>query len=109
MLFAIFDMSRRTTIVAGALLAGLSYELVCRPFDGARRYINISTVERHQDSRWSVLANKAREDGIVSFFRDPTPSLASSSSSSAWLRMLARVGPWGVAFLARENFGPDVQ
>ena len=57
-----------TTIVVGGLLAGLSYELVCRPFDVAQRRVNISTVERQQDSRWSVLANKAREDGIVSFF-----------------------------------------
>lgn len=95
-----------TTIVAGGLLAGLSYELVCRPFDVARRCIHISTIEGHRDAIWRVLANKIREDGLLSFFREPVVSL--SASNNTWLRMLGRVGPWGVAFLAWENFGPDV-
>jgi hypothetical protein len=93
-----------TTIVTGGMLAGLSYELVCRPFDVARRCIHISTIEGHRHSIRQVLANKVREDGLLSFFRDPMASL--SASNNTWLRMLGRVGPWGVAFLAWENLGP---
>ena len=123
-----------TSIVTGGLLAGLSYEFVCRPFDVARRYISISAAaiedQRHRPHRHrlhsttiNVLVDKLKTEGLRSFFRPPT-LLSSSSRSSGqsspkpayaytytytwWLRMLGRVGPWGVAFLAWENFGPGV-
>ncbi|KAF8581218.1 hypothetical protein K439DRAFT_1636374 [Ramaria rubella] len=96
-----------TAIVMGGLLAGISYEFICRPFDVARRCINASVIERHHMSIASILVNKVEADGILSFFRDPTRTMTPRAPTYTWLRTLGRVGPWGVAFLAWENFGPN--
>ena len=92
-----------TTIVTGGLFAGLAYELVCRPFDVARRSLHDT-----QHSIGTTLITKFREEGVLAFFRDPTRTALSSGSGYTWLRTLARLGPWGVGFLVWENFGPEL-
>ncbi|CAE6479186.1 unnamed protein product [Rhizoctonia solani] len=58
----------------------------------------------------SVLKEAAREEGLVYFFRSVTPTSFDSRSSpyqrlQTALRTLARVGPWGVAFVVWEATG----
>ncbi|EEB87768.1 hypothetical protein MPER_14749, partial [Moniliophthora perniciosa FA553] len=82
-----------SSLVAGGVLAGLGYELTIRPWEHARQTL--------------------REDWLA-FFRDPvsnvhnvTVSVSRRRILSAF-RTLARVGPWGVSFLAWEIFGPTL-
>ncbi|KIJ24745.1 hypothetical protein M422DRAFT_69462 [Sphaerobolus stellatus SS14] len=93
-----------TAIVSGGLVAGLAYEFVSRPFDAARRAIHAP--QGRKSSVTKILLKKVQEDGIVGFFRDPMRN--APSSRFKWLRMIGRVGPWGIGFLAWENFGPDL-
>lgn len=114
------------------MLAGLSYDLVCRPFDIARRTVlshrprrsktkpvsssasNINSSLTHCSSAQTrstvnILTHKLKSDGVLSFFENPARSaLSSSSGTSTWLRTLGRLGPWGIAFLAWETFGPEL-
>ncbi|KAF8511785.1 hypothetical protein BU17DRAFT_77447 [Hysterangium stoloniferum] len=93
-------------IISGGILAGISYEFVSRPFDVARRCIHVSG--RQNQSMRDILLRKAQNDGLLSFFRDPAPQVPVPPSGYTWLRTLGRLGPWGVAFLAWENFGPEL-
>lgn len=107
-----------TTLVAGGAIAGLAYELTCRPWDMARKAVHVdrlsSTSERH--SLVVILLRKLREDGLLSYFKDPnhvshhedlsTPLLRRRLYSAS--RTLARVGPWGIGFLVWEAFGPGI-
>ncbi|GJJ14679.1 hypothetical protein Clacol_008945 [Clathrus columnatus] len=123
-------------IVGGGVFAGLSYDFVCRPFDVARRTIASqmsscklkkrpipSTNHDHpiipsshsSSSRArsivNILANKFKSEGPSSFFVSSLKSALSSSSTgttSKWLYTLGRLGPWGIAFLAWETFGPEL-
>lgn len=119
-------------IVGGGMLAGLSYDLVCRPFDIARRTVlshrprrsktkpvpsasNINSPASHSSpfqtpqSTVNILAHKLESEGFLSFFENPSRSaLSSNSGTSTWLRTLGRLGPWGIAFLAWETFGPEL-
>ncbi|THH20356.1 hypothetical protein EW146_g965 [Bondarzewia mesenterica] len=107
------------TLVTGGVLAGLAYELLSRPWDVARRTVYLERVHssathspRH--SAVTVLAQKARDDGLLFFFQNPTPihhhqiTDAGKRRLHAALRTLARVGPWGVGFLVWEAFGPGI-
>jgi hypothetical protein len=109
------------TLVCGGMMAGLTYESFCRPWDVARRAITLEKSivphpSRRQSSSFSVLMQKLREDGITSFFREHSASLPERSESrpniplriSSALRALTRVGPWGIAFLVWESFGPGL-
>lgn len=90
-------------IVSGGLLAGLAYEFVCRPFDAARRYVHAP--ERRTKPMMAALVAKVKTDGILFFFKHPLRP-AAAGGYYRWLRVLGRVGPWGVGFLVWENVGP---
>ncbi|KAH0830451.1 hypothetical protein J3R83DRAFT_1848, partial [Lanmaoa asiatica] len=104
------------TLVCGGMIAGLTYESLCRPWDVARRAITLEkSLSSSRQSSFSVLMQKLQGDGITSFFREHSagflehPELRPSTHRriSSALRTLARVGPWGVGFLVWESFGPD--
>ncbi|KZT11292.1 uncharacterized protein LAESUDRAFT_720506 [Laetiporus sulphureus 93-53] len=106
------------TLVFGGAIAGLAYELTCRPWDIARKTMHISRVAYPADghSVTTVLLDKLRHDGLLSFFEDPAHALHYEDTSSSPMRRrlhsasrtLARVGPWGVGFLVWEAFGPGL-
>jgi hypothetical protein len=101
------------TLVSGGAVAGLAYEMVCRPIDHSRRAWYLQGVyDRDGHSIKRTLSRKLREDGVLSFFKDPSSHLHESPSSRpklhAFLRMIARVGPWGVGFLVWESLGPGL-
>ncbi|EED84195.1 predicted protein [Postia placenta Mad-698-R] len=62
-----------TTLVTGGAVAGLAYELTCRPWDIARKAVHVDRLrpasERH--SILVIILRKIREDGIISYFQDP--------------------------------------
>jgi hypothetical protein len=106
------------TLVSGGVVAGLAYEFVSRPFDIARKAVQQDKVMYTKDhgSAMTAIMRKTRQDGIATFFRDPSGGQSTTSSPGnvgsrrlyATLRTLARVGPWGVGFLAWEAFGPGI-
>ena len=108
------------TLVSGGAFAGLAYEIACRPWDVARKIVHIDRVASSDTRAHSVveiLSRRLREDGLISFFRDPhhhpvpnedmglSPLRRRLYSAS---RTLARVGPWGIGFLVWEAFGPGI-
>jgi len=101
------------TLVSGGAAAGLSYEMVCRPIDRSRRACYLRGVNK-MDGRSIIrkLFRKLKQDGVLSFFKDPSSHLHETPSSRprlhAFLRTIARVGPWGVGFLVWESFGPGL-
>ncbi|KZP23586.1 hypothetical protein FIBSPDRAFT_737135 [Athelia psychrophila] len=103
------------TLVSGGVVAGLSYELMSRPFDAARRAVQQHSLGQAGsiEPPMRVLLLKIQEDGLGSFFRDADRATASPGSAAsrrlyAALRMIARVGPWGVGFLVWEALGPGI-
>jgi len=101
------------TLVSGGAVAGLAYELVCRPIDHSRRAYYLQGV--HDKGDYSIvraLSCKLKEDGVLSLFKDPGAHLHNTPSSRprlhAFLRTIARVGPWGVGFLVWESLGPGL-
>lgn len=105
------------TLVSGGVVAGLSYEIVSRPFDIARRAVQQDKVIHSLSHRSATIAimHKVKEDGILTFFRNPSaaenptsPGSTGSRQLYTALRTLARVGPWGVGFLVWEAFGPGI-
>ena len=104
------------TLVSGGAGAGLAYELTCRPWDIARKTVHVHQVT-HPADRHSVvvmLLRKLKDDGLGSFFVNPSPATHEDVRSlfqtrlRSFLRTLARVGPWGVGFLVWESFGPGI-
>lgn len=104
-------------LVAGGVVAGLAYELLSRPFDIARKAVQQDKVIHPiiHGSTMKAIMRKTREDGIASFFRDPSraesksaPGNAGGRKLYAMLRTLARVGPWGMGFLVWEALGPGI-
>lgn len=105
------------TLVSGGVVAGLAYEFVSRPFDVARNIVQQGKALHPTigGSPGSALIQKARQDGMLIFFRNPSGAEKTTSPGSAinrrlyiGLRTLARVGPWGVGFLVWEAFGPGL-
>ena len=101
------------TLVSGGVIAGLSYELLSRPFDIARRFVQEDRLlpTQKQHSAAIALMNRIKQDGILIFFNGFSSGSAASTSGSignrrlyVMLRTLARVGPWGVGFLVWEAF-----
>ncbi|KAL1944617.1 hypothetical protein VTO73DRAFT_3047 [Trametes versicolor] len=105
-----------TTLVAGGAIAGLAYELTCRPWDAARKAVQIDRLARARDQHSipAVILRKMHEEGVRSFFSNPAHVPHDPSASrmrrrmNAALRTLGRVGPWGVGFLVWEAFGPGI-
>lgn len=126
------------TLVSGGVIAGLGYEMVCRPFDNARRVVHLADTHRRGEHirlaasnasvqfdtavepRLAVISRdifqKIESDGLRYFFRDPqaiplhVQAQASATSGSnralyAFLRTMARLGPWGIGFLVWEGIG----
>ena len=104
------------TLVTGGAVAGLAYELSCRPWDIARKAVHIDRVvsTSGQHSTLSILMRKIQDEGWLVFFKHPVTHEHDASSSSLHRRLhtlgrtLARVGPWGIGFLAWEAFGPGL-
>ena len=64
-----------------------------------------------------TLCRRLREDGLLSFFRDPHHNAVPNDEAHlsplrrrlySASRTLARVGPWGIGFLVWEAFGPGI-
>ncbi|KAI8998473.1 hypothetical protein BD414DRAFT_122326 [Trametes punicea] len=105
-----------TALVTGGAIAGLAYELVCRPWDAARKAVHIDRLSpvHEQHSVLAIILRRMHEDGVLSFFKnaahvhhDPSTSPMRRRMNAA-LRTLGRVGPWGVGFLVWEAFGPGL-
>ncbi|KAG5730680.1 Cysteine and histidine-rich domain-containing protein [Termitomyces sp. T112] len=106
------------TLVSGGVLAGLAYEAVCRPWDVARRTVQverITTIPQHRFSVVQLIVQKARDDGILSFFRSHHGTRDDFPLQSGFkrrlvgvLRTLGRVGPWGAGFLVWEAYRPGL-
>ncbi|KAI0647231.1 hypothetical protein C8Q79DRAFT_925810 [Trametes meyenii] len=104
------------TLVTGGAIAGLAYELVCRPWDAARKVVHIDRLSpvRDQHPITAIILRKIHEDGMLAFFSNPVHVPYDPSTSrmrrrmNAALRTLGRVGPWGVGFLVWEAFGPGI-
>ena len=106
------------TLVAGGVTAGLTYELVCRPWDVARKLerlerIKSATIHRPRPYLFNILAHKVHQDGFLSLFRNPaqeetTPNCLRRQRLLAIARTVGRVGPWGIGFLVWEAFGPGI-
>lgn len=98
------------TLVAGGACAGLAYELASRPWDIARKTVHIDriTAPTEHHSIAVLLLRKLKDEGLSSFFVNPSHPARDSTSSHTRrvLRTLARVGPWGVGFLVWEAFRP---
>ena len=105
-------------LVSGGVTAGLAYEVVCRPWDVARRLAHLDRVQStttHGPRRlFGLITRKVHEDGLLSFFREATsyeektPMSLGRQRLLAVARTLGRVGPWGVGFLVWEAFGPGI-
>lgn len=117
------------TLVGGGVVAGLGYEMVCRPFDNARRWVHLDDIHQQTEHLKNsaakpesrphvvirVVLEKLKSDGPLGFFVNPQhyvhvpDASASVSKASRWmhtgLRTLARVGPWGIGFLLYEGMG----
>ncbi|KAF7984986.1 hypothetical protein HWV62_9954 [Athelia sp. TMB] len=103
------------TLVSGGVVAGLAYEVLSRPFDAARRAVQLNGTSNpgNMDPPMRVVLLKVKQDGLGSFFRDADSATASPGSAASRrlymaLRTLARVGPWGVGFLVWEALGPGI-
>ena len=103
------------TLVTGGVAAGLAYELCGRPWDVARKIVHVDNVTRGGNSSLSsvirALVQEARREGILSYFREPHPSHLPETRYKrlyTFLRVIARVGPWGAGFLLWEAFGPGL-
>ncbi|KAK0502643.1 hypothetical protein EDD18DRAFT_1134283 [Armillaria luteobubalina] len=103
------------TLVTGGVVAGLAYEFVGRPWDVARRTVQLDHISSDRaggkHSPFTALLNRFREEGLVYFFRNPYKVVDHAHSISpsqrrlnTMLRTLGRVGPWGVGFLVWEAY-----
>ncbi|KAF7338700.1 hypothetical protein MVEN_02096900 [Mycena venus] len=95
------------TLVTGGVIAGLSYEVIGRPWDVARHAARLNLLtDREYRSPLVLVTQKIKQDGFLSLFRDPTAARPSTARSRIYsvLRTLARVGPWGVGFLVYQAY-----
>lgn len=108
------------TLVTGGVVAGLGYEMIIRPWDAARRAVHLEETNPGASSRYTrytvprAVARLYRDEGLLGFFREPSAAIGNGAIAAlppgdrlrlrAWtmLRVLGRVGPWGVGFLVWE-------
>ncbi|KAG6891334.1 hypothetical protein C0992_008788 [Termitomyces sp. T32_za158] len=112
------NMIHGLMLVSGGVLAGLAYEAICRPWDVARRIVQVEKISATPQSSFKMvqlILLKARDDGIPSFFRLRHSPHDDSPLQSGFrrrligvLRTLGRVGPWGFGFLVWEAYGPGL-
>ena len=100
-------------LVVGGVTAGLSYEMVSRPWDHARKAAGDRlTHMSHYRSTPLAMVHKIRTEGLLSIFRDPVGMtyvpVVGRNGKIAILRTLGRVGPWGLGFLVWEGLGPGL-
>ncbi|KAH9063406.1 hypothetical protein EDB87DRAFT_1673476 [Lactarius vividus] len=98
------------TLVAGGVTAGLAYEVVCRPWDVARRLayldrIQSTTTHRPRRHLFGLITRKIQDDGLLFLFRDATGHEEKNPMSLSRQRTC---GPMGVGFLVWEAFGPGI-
>ncbi|CDO72885.1 hypothetical protein BN946_scf185002.g70 [Trametes cinnabarina] len=92
-----------TSLVTGGAIAGLAYEVVCRPWDAARKAVHIDRLSPSgaQHSIPKIVSTKIRDDGMLSFFKNPSHVHHDSGTSpmrrrlNTGLRTLGGVGPSG--------------
>lgn len=98
------------------MIAGLAYESICLPWDVARRTVQLDRITHapsQQSPVISLILQKAREDGVLSFLQahDHRSHHVSDVHSGirrkiyGILRTVGRVGPWGIGFLVWETYG----
>ncbi|KAJ7929224.1 hypothetical protein B0H13DRAFT_941113 [Mycena leptocephala] len=100
------------TLVSGGVIAGLSYEVIGRPWDVARHAARLNLTNQEYRSPLVLITHKIQQEGFLSLFRDPTAASVNSPSTArdgyrriySILRTLARVGPWGVGFLVYQVY-----
>ena len=95
------------------VVAGLSYEHVCRPWDIARRTIHLERLKpyRNHESSFKILRGRMDVEGFQYFFKSdnlPHNPTEARSTYTTILRTAGRVGPWGLAFLVWEAYGPGL-
>ncbi|KAJ7771691.1 mitochondrial carrier domain-containing protein [Mycena metata] len=68
------------TLVTGGVVAGLSYEVLGRPWDVARHAARLNVLSNQEyHSPVVLVTRKIREEGFLCLFRNPTTANASSS------------------------------
>jgi hypothetical protein len=100
-------------LVIGGVAAGISYEVVSRPWDNARKAVERDRFAHPSQFRSAPLAvlHALRTEGLRAFFRDPVATTRPATGRNrrmAILRTLGRVGPWGLGFLVWEGLGPGL-
>lgn len=89
--------------------------MIGRPWDTFRRAVELKKATGSFRSPIVSLVDWSREEGWMSFFRDSTVSSPGQATPAGIgrfypiLRMLGKVGPWGVCFLAWEIWGPGLR
>ncbi|KZO99332.1 hypothetical protein CALVIDRAFT_595950 [Calocera viscosa TUFC12733] len=102
------------TLVTGGVLGGLAYEASSRPWDAARALwiVNKSRPVEERRTLPQVLVRGLRDKGVTFFLRSVRQPGNALPVKEVWywraLPTLARVGPWGVAFLVWEGIGGTV-
>ncbi|KAJ7197159.1 hypothetical protein GGX14DRAFT_552434 [Mycena pura] len=101
------------TLVSGGVIAGISYEVIGRPWDAARHAMRLDRLTTHEHrSAPIVIMHKIQEEGFFYLFRDPTAVNVDRITVTTHghrriysvLRTLARVGPWGIGFLVYQAY-----
>jgi hypothetical protein len=100
-------------LVTGGVIAGLAYEHVCLPWDVARRTIHLERLKHGIDheSSFKILRGTMGGEGFRYFFKSdnlPHNPTAARTTHTTILRTAGRVGPWGLAFLVWEAYGPGL-
>ncbi|KAJ6606489.1 hypothetical protein DFH09DRAFT_1269429 [Mycena vulgaris] len=103
------------TLVTGGVIAGLSYEVIGRPWEVTRQAVRLNVVTKQEyHSPLVLVAQKIQQEGFLCLFRDPNAASADSPASGhpriySVLRTLARVGPWGANSCTWVNVLEELQ
>ena len=89
------------------VIAGLTYELVGRPWDVARRVIHLKRLANSTgvEPSYRILKGHVMAHGLKYLFQHPHKEFA--QGGTRWnraLRTAGRVGPWGIGFLVWEAY-----
>ncbi|KAG8967237.1 hypothetical protein FRC03_010312 [Tulasnella sp. 419] len=118
-------IGQSVVLVTGGVAAGFGYEFAARPFDNARRIVYEHRMELPKDTgslskvalpmksataKSHILLTHLKENGFASLFRLPGTVVQEDQAThfrrtKMFLRVLGRLGPWGVGFLMWEGMG----